>query len=290
MAIVERIGTVDDLWRFPVKSLRGERLTEAFVTEQGIQGDRAYALLDVETGRVVSASNSHFPGILDCTATFVEPFTEANAMLPPVRITLPTGASATSDSPVLSALLSDYFHRETELIATIPASYASRQAEFFTEVGLDLTAPTQSFMDLCPLSLISTTTLASLGHDRRRFRMNVIVRTEGDGFLDNAWLHHQLTIGEQLQLAVTMLDPRCVMTTLPQQELPRDPSILKSIVALNSQPIGTGKARPCAGVYASVLHPGTLLAAWWTRILAPPSGAVSSINPSITSPVVVKPK
>lgn len=55
MATAEPIGTVTDLWRFPVKSMRGERLTEAFVTEQGIQGDRAYALLDVETGRVVSA-------------------------------------------------------------------------------------------------------------------------------------------------------------------------------------------------------------------------------------------
>ncbi|WP_309710919.1 MOSC N-terminal beta barrel domain-containing protein, partial [Armatimonas sp.] len=195
MATAEPIGTVTDLWRFPVKSMRGERLTEAFVTEQGIQGDRAYALLDVETGRVVSASNAHFPGILECTATFVAPFTEASAMLPPIRITLPSGASATSDSPALSALLSDYFHRETELIHTIPANYGSRQAEFFTEVGLALVAPTHSFMDLCPLSLISTATLASLGHDRRRFRMNVIVQTAGEGFPDNAWLHHHLTVG-----------------------------------------------------------------------------------------------
>lgn len=179
-------------------------------------------------------------------------------MLPPVRITLPSGASATSDSPALSALLSDYFHRETELIHTIPANYASRQAEFFTEVGLALVAPTHSFMDLSPLSLISTTTLASLGHDRRRFRMNVIVQTEDEGFPDNAWLHHHLTVGEQLQLVVTMLDPRCVMTTLPQQELPKDPNILRQIVERNSQPIGTGKARPCAGAYASILQPGTI--------------------------------
>ena len=210
MAILERIGTVDELWRFPVKSMQGERLTEA------------------------------------------------NATLPPVRITLPTGASATSDSPALATLLSDYFHRETELIHTIPARYASRQADFFSEVGLELIAPTESFMDLCPLSLISTATLASLGHDLRRFRMNVIVQTEGEGFPDNAWLHHPLLVGTQLQLTVTMLDPRCVMTTLPQQELPKDPSILRQIVELNSQPVGTGKARPCAGVYASILQPGPL--------------------------------
>ena len=70
----ERAGVVSELWRFPVKSMAGERLEAAEVTEQGVLGDRAYGLVDVETGKVVSAKSVRlFPGILSCHAAFVEP-------------------------------------------------------------------------------------------------------------------------------------------------------------------------------------------------------------------------
>ena len=55
MATSEVVGSVAELWRFPVKSMRGEQLPEAVVTERGVLGDRAYALIDTDTGRVVSA-------------------------------------------------------------------------------------------------------------------------------------------------------------------------------------------------------------------------------------------
>src|SRR5580765_224314 len=74
MAIGEVVGLISELWRFPVKSMGGERLSEVEVTERGFHGDRAYALIDMETGRVVSAKSvKRFPGLLNCKASFVEP-------------------------------------------------------------------------------------------------------------------------------------------------------------------------------------------------------------------------
>jgi uncharacterized protein YcbX len=58
MATGQVVGSVAELWRFPVKSMRGERLPEAEVTERGVLGDRAYALVDTDTGRVVSAKSA----------------------------------------------------------------------------------------------------------------------------------------------------------------------------------------------------------------------------------------
>lgn len=104
------VGSVAELWRFPVKSMAGERLDEAEFTERGLLGDRGYGLIDAETGKVVSGKSTKlFPGILNCQATFLDP-PRPNQELPPVRITLADGLSMTSDSAdidkTLSSLLS----------------------------------------------------------------------------------------------------------------------------------------------------------------------------------------
>jgi uncharacterized protein len=82
------VGSVAELWRFPVKSMKGEQLQEVTVTEQGVLGDRAYALIDAETGKVVSAKSVKlFPDILACQAAFVAP-SRAEGELPPVPKTI----------------------------------------------------------------------------------------------------------------------------------------------------------------------------------------------------------
>ena len=69
----EAVGAIAALWRFPVKSMPGERLDMAEVTERGIVGDRAYALIETETGKVVSAKNPRLgPAMLGCRAEFTE--------------------------------------------------------------------------------------------------------------------------------------------------------------------------------------------------------------------------
>ncbi len=98
MAASEVVGSVAGLWRFPVKSMRGERLEHAELTGRGLVGDRAYALIDADTGKVVSAKSVRlFPDLLTYRAAFVEPPRSAGD-LPPVRIALPDGRAITSDS------------------------------------------------------------------------------------------------------------------------------------------------------------------------------------------------
>jgi len=110
----ETVGTVEELWRFPVKSMRGEKLPEIVVTKYGVLGDRAYALIDVDTGRVVSAKSTKlFPDILNCEAKFVD-HPRSGGNVPPVQISLPDGTILRSDAmgalivssrPISSAML-----------------------------------------------------------------------------------------------------------------------------------------------------------------------------------------
>jgi MOSC N-terminal beta barrel domain len=93
MAISEDVGSVVALWRFPVKSMAGEQLHSVEVTERGVSGDRAYALIDKDTGKVVSAKSVRlFPNLLDCKAVFVEQ-PRRGGDLPPVQILLPDGTT-----------------------------------------------------------------------------------------------------------------------------------------------------------------------------------------------------
>src|SRR5579863_9670756 len=109
MAHGEFIGSVAELWRFPVKSMRGERLQEIAVTKRGVLGDRAYALIDADTGRVVSAKSAKlFPDILNCAAKFAEP-PRSGDDIPPVHISLPDGTVVRSDSTDVNRALSTYF-------------------------------------------------------------------------------------------------------------------------------------------------------------------------------------
>jgi len=91
------VGVVAALWRFPVKSMGGERLREAEFTSTGVLGDRAFALIDVETGKVASAKSVRlFSVLLDCKAAFVAPVRPGHD-LPAVQITLPGGRIVRSD-------------------------------------------------------------------------------------------------------------------------------------------------------------------------------------------------
>src|SRR5438270_10287256 len=105
-AIQNPVRSVAALWRYPVKSMLGEELNAAEVTDQGLLGDRAHALVDVETGKVASAKNPRkWPNLFDYRAAFVEPPSTGGA-LPAVRITLPDGTALTSAQPDISRMLS----------------------------------------------------------------------------------------------------------------------------------------------------------------------------------------
>ena len=87
--------------------------------------------------------------------------------------------------------------------------------------------------------------------------MNVIVDTPARGFVENEWVGRTLAIGDDVKLGVALPDPRCCMPSLAQEDLPRDPRILKALAAHNRIDVA-GSLYPCAGVYAVTAAPGTV--------------------------------
>ena len=288
MATSEVVGSVAELWRFPVKSMRGERLEQVELTERGFVGDRAYAIIDSDTGKVVSAKSVRlFPDLLGCRAAFVEPPRSGHEM-PPVRIALPDGTSVISDSSDVDRVLSACFRRDVTLARAAPDDFTIDQyhpdiedvdpagyrdtvveqklgSAFFADAGVASPVPVGSFFDLFPMSVLTTSTLEQLNQfrpesrfDNRRFRMNVIVGTTEAGFIENDWIGHKLTIGDAVRLNVALADPRCVMTTLAQDELPMDTDVLRTLTRHNRLQVGDAGQYPCAGVYAVVEAPGTM--------------------------------
>lgn len=127
MTTSEQVGSVAELWRFPVKSMGGEQLAEVALEGGSVLGDRAYALIETETGKVVSAKSAKlFPDLLDCSAAFVVP-PRAGSEMPAVRITLPDGTTATSESGEADHALSEYYGREVRLARAAPADFTIDQ-------------------------------------------------------------------------------------------------------------------------------------------------------------------
>jgi uncharacterized protein YcbX len=283
----EAVGTVATLSRFPVKSMQGERLTAAELTEGGVVGDRAYALVETDTGKVMSGKNPRLgTQLLACSAAFVEA-PAAGDEPPPVRITLPDGTAVTSDSADADATLSRYLGRVVTLQRAAPDDFTIDQyhpdvedldpaghrdtvtearlgAAFFAQAGMPSPVPEGSFFDLFPVSVLTTSTLARLRairpesrFDERRFRMNVVVDTSEDGFVENGWPGKSVQLGDTARVVVFLSDPRCVMTTLAQGDLPKDNDILRTLARHNRVDVAGG-LYPCAGVYAVVEAAGNI--------------------------------
>src|SRR6266436_6627065 len=131
------LGSVVSLWRYPVKSMMGEELNATEVTERGLLGDRAYALVDSADGKVATAKNPRkWPTLFDFRAALVEP-PRAGAKLSPVRIVMPDGTSVTSEQPDINQVLSSALKRTVTLAASESGGPASAE-EYWPDVeGLD---------------------------------------------------------------------------------------------------------------------------------------------------------
>ena len=264
------IGAVVGLWRYPVKSMLGEELDVAAVTERGLRGDRAYALVDRATGKVASAKHPRlWERLLACHA----------AGAPSPRIALPDGCTVVADQDDVDDILSAGLGRAVTLAATPPA--AAEMERYWPDVeGLQLRdavtagpiglgAPVGTFFDYAPLHLLTTATLDRLRalqpagrFEVPRFRPNLVVAPTGEatGFVENDWVGRTLLVGDEVRLRVTDPTPRCVVPTLPQVGLPRDEGILRTVAKHNRPPVPAlaGRALPSAGAYAVVEQGGTI--------------------------------
>ncbi len=269
------LGSVVSLWRYPVKSMMGEELNAAELTDRGLLGDRAYALVDRADGKVASAKNPRkWAQLFDFRAAFVEP-PRPGAKLPPVRITLPDGKLVTSEQSDLHQILSRALNREVTLDATerghrevvestFPNPWTPKAEEYWPDMeGLDyrdtvtdFNLPEGTFFDCAVVHLLTTATVDRLRElfpegrfEVRRFRPNIVVETASGvkDFVENGWIGRTLAIGDAVRLSITGPCPRCVMTTLSQGDLAKDPGILRTAAQHNHANVG---------LYASVVRGG----------------------------------
>ena len=247
------VGTVVALWRYPVKSMMGEQLNAAEVTDRGLLGDRRYALVDRETGQVASAKFPRkWPTLFAHRAAYVEPPAGTDA-LPAVRITLPDGRIIRSDDPDIDRVLSADLGRDVTLDRSAPE--APSLEEYWPDMeGLDhrdaLTQETMlpgTFFDAGMVHLLTTATLDRLSQlypegrfEVRRFRPNLVVApTDGQtGFIEHEWVGRSLAIGDEVRLRISKPCQRCVMTTLAQDDLPKDAGILRTAAQHNNVHVG----------------------------------------------------
>ena len=270
-------GSVVALWRYPVKSMLGEELNAVDVTRRGLLGDRACALIDPSNEKVASAKHPRkWAALFDCRAAFVEP-PRGEGKLPPVRVTLPDGTMLTSEQGDFDRVISGVLGREVRLETpergarevvetTVPNPWRPSLEEYWPDIeGLahreavtDEAMPEGTFFDLASVHLLTTATIDRLRalypqgrFEVRRFRPNIVVepRPGQDGFVENAWIGRAVAIGDRVRLHVTGPCPRCVMTTLAQGDLPKDPGILRTAAQHNGVNVG---------VYAEVVQGGTI--------------------------------
>lgn len=282
-------ATVASLHRFPVKSMLGEDLQHCVVDGRGLVGDRAYALLDADDGIVASAKNPRkWASLLQMSARFVaEP--ELGQAPPPVEVTFADGSVLRSDDAGLDDALSAAVGRRVRLVSEHPADARFEEVwpeldglapqefidatatgkevsgETVSTIALGMLAPPSTFYDLAVLHVLTTSTLDKLAElapdadfDPRRYRPNLLLDAGAPGFTEDEWVGQTLAVGAGLQMDVTMLTMRCIMTTLAQRDLVADPTTLRTVAKHNRKEIPGLGTWACAGVYAGVSAGGTV--------------------------------
>jgi uncharacterized protein YcbX len=252
MAYMKRIGTLNSVWRYPVKSMRGEAVEEVFIAYTGVMGDRVYAISSTSavpefpwhTNREQEELVLYQARFQHRERTLVPDALEAaneEALNPPyptadkfaVEVKMPDGKTISIDDPQFLTDLKDKSDGELRL------NFTQKNA-----------------VDCRPLSLFSLQTLAQLALetemdlDQRRFRANLYVDWDSaGGFYENELVDRRVKIGERLEVMVLALDPRCKSITIDPDTAETSPRILKHIAR---------KHDGYAGVYAAVLIEGTV--------------------------------
>lgn len=272
-------GAVASILRYPVKSMLGEALEVGTLEPRGLAGDRTHALIDTESGKVVSVKRPRrWLGIFELAAT---------SGPDGVHVRFPDGRCVGVSDPSLPSLLSEHLGRDVA-VTTVPPADACFEEEWVGELknGVEpyfdmpwrsegeeaqlvdagaFMGPAGNFFNFGAVHLVTTGTTRRLSElapesrfDPHRFRPNIVVDTPADGFVETEWQGRTLAIGD-VRLQVSFTVPRCVMTTLAQGDLPADPDVLRTISQHNAVDcFGLGTAYPCVGVYADVTVPGRI--------------------------------
>lgn len=216
------------VWRYPVKSMLGQQAGRIDVARTGVAGDRRYALRDA-AGRLGSGKTSGRMRKIEGLFRFRARYEGEH-----VIVTFPDGSELDADDPEIGTMLSDALGQPVTLEREDDGSH----------------------VDAGPLHLLTTasldwlvSTLPDAQADERRFRPNLVIEAAGEEPVEQAWIGSILRIGDAVELRVTEPTERCGMVALEQDDLPRDPRVLRHI---------TRNAGLMFGVYAEVLAPGRI--------------------------------
>lgn len=263
------------LWRYPVKSMQGEAVQSVHLHPGGVEGDRALALLDLDTGRVASAHHPDVWGpLLQCQARW-----DGEPGAGEVVVRLPDGREV-SAGPRLERELGELVGRRVVLIrenpeggsyeilhpdvdGAAPAGFLDRTLENagvrdgrLGQLGVGLDAPRGALVDVSPLHLVTTGSLAALAEagvdgDLRRFRPNVLLETPPAGGFDEESLVGSVVQLGEVPVRLTMPTPRCIVPTLAQAGVEKSTAVLRTLAARNRLTMGGGDWA-CLGLYG---HP-----------------------------------
>lgn len=248
------IGTVESLWRYPVKSMRGEELNEMFAGYAGVYGDRLFAFAS-------SASPKGFPFFTGREQRQMVRFRPRFRY--PEMATKPINQA---EAEILSPLINPVSASPNELMVDVETpngkTFAIDDPALIDTIGddlggeheLNLLRSDRAMTDCRPVSLFSVQTAKKLGEelgiavDKRRFRANIYLDLNGsDGFAEDQFVGRTLRIGEKVVVSVVARDGRCMMIVLDPDTAEKSPAILKQVAQAHE-----GKA----GVYAVVIAEG----------------------------------
>ncbi len=253
---MKSVGTIDSLWRYPVKSMQGEEIAEAFMGFSGFYGDRYYAFRN-------SAARKGFPYL---NANVQQPMLRyrprfrhpEKALMPPNLIeamNIPPGASpayADAEDMIVDVVTPS----GTVVAIDDPALIDMLGDGLRGENRLTLTRSDRALTDCRPVSLISMETVkqvedeSGIPIDKRRFRANVYFTLASPaGFAEDAWVGRKLRLGSKAEVAVLERDPRCKMISLDPETGDHNPDVLRHVA---------GAYANCAGVYCAVLVEGII--------------------------------
>jgi uncharacterized protein YcbX len=247
---------VEELWRYLLKSARGQSLDAVHLDRHGPRGDRRWACIDAD-GFVVSAKQPRRWGRLLQVAAWTEAGLDET-----VLIRAPGAQPAVAGTPAADAQLSDWLGGAVTLTDRVPESPRIRRL-FPREPGMrpswSADAPEEStsslvggqrFVDFSPVHIVTLADLAALGGaDVRRFRPNVVLS------VDPLQPGDVVRLDGGVELRVTLPTPRCAVPGLEQPGLAASSDLLRTIGSRRSELPGRGSAA-CVGVYADVVRPG----------------------------------